>query len=73
MTVRLQTRQRDIATKRDAANAFAVAVGKINSVFDAAAANLTNPSPKETQPEVLVFAKQVRDAHDKIKTAFGGH
>jgi len=71
MSVRLAALHDDVANRAAAIKDFVAAVAKVDPAFDAAAQDLTTPSPKEVYEAVKAFAAQVTDAHDKLKKAFG--
>jgi len=70
-SLRLDSVQADIKGKQAALQEFKKAVEKLDPAFDAAAKDLTNPSPKDIYDDVRAFASQVKDAHDALKKAFG--
>ncbi|MGH7032804.1 MAG: hypothetical protein ACREFL_03650 [Stellaceae bacterium] len=72
MSIRLAALHDDVANRAAAIKDFAAAVAKVDPAFDAAAQDLTNPSPKEIYTAVKAFAAQVKDTHDKLKAAVGG-
>ena len=56
--------QNDIQQKQAALADYSKAVAKVVPAFDAAARDLSHPSPKEIYESVKSFAAQVKDAHD---------
>jgi hypothetical protein len=70
-SLRLDGIQADLKSKQAALEGFKAAVLKIEPAFEAAAQDLTRPNPKEIYSDVKAFAGQVKDAHDKLKKAFG--
>jgi hypothetical protein len=63
--------QNDITQKQAALDDYSKAIAKVEPAFDAAVKDLKNPNPKEIYDAVKSFAAQVKDAHDKLKKAFG--
>jgi hypothetical protein len=63
--------QSDIAQKAAALDDYSRAIAELNPAFDAAVMDLTHPNPKEIYDSVKTFASTVKDAHDKLKKAFG--
>jgi hypothetical protein len=68
---RFATVHNDVAQKQAALADYSKAIAKVEPAFEAAVKDLTNPSPKEIYESVKAFAAQVKDAHDKLKKAFG--
>jgi hypothetical protein len=63
--------QLDIDQKTAALDDYSRAIAELQPAFDAAVMDLTHPSPKEIYDSVKSFASTVKDAHDKLKKAFG--
>jgi hypothetical protein len=73
MKVRFEGVRQDAAAKKAAVDAFVAAISGLDPAFDAAARDVTEPNPKMIYDDVSAFAKQVQDAHEKLKAAFGAH
>jgi hypothetical protein len=71
MKIRLTAIQLDLRAKSSAVEDFGKAVAALNPAFDAAVKDLEHPSLKDFYADVKAFASQVKDAHDKLKKAFG--
>ena len=71
MSVRFDALRDDVAAKAAAVKDFTAALAKVNPAFDAAVQDLSNPNAKEIYESVKAFATQAKDAHDKLKKAFG--
>jgi hypothetical protein len=63
--------QQDIDQKMAALDEYSKAIAKLQPAFDAAVMDLTHPNPKEIYDSVKSFASTVKDAHDKLRKAFG--
>lgn len=70
-SVRLSALKLAVQQKASAVKAFSDAVDKVDPAFDDAVQDLHHPNPKEIYQSVQTFATQAKDAHDKLKKAFG--